>query len=722
MPNQKIVSSIKRLYELGALPEDIQAKLTRAEELDAFDRVAGAMADSKPYLDRILGESKPKTDGPEEIVQEEKETGPPQEDDPEPVGPETPRGLPNKAEPGELPKGVQFLQQTAKDTPRQLGLTARALGEGAAGMAGIAVDPISVLFNQFIPEGKQIPTMHSWAKDMLTQAGVPEAETKAEKIVQQIMQAFTGAGLGAGAAKVGSSLIQQAPKAGQLAGQLARSLAEKPGQQIIAAGSGEAARSGAEELGAPIPAQLAANLAGSLASGRVAGQRFDERTAQDLIEESLTPTRKGIAPIVRETEETFKTPVFSSDILPPRSRFWKIWQTLGETIPGTGMGGPRRVQQEARINSIKSLLDDFGVRYIDNASDDVMKDLLDKNSEFYTRMSKLKWEPIIKYSGRGTVPMTKTTAAIKSQIEELKNIGKTGSLDPVISKLETTLEDISGQTLEYVEKNRKRLGSYFNNPANAEFATYRDAITKKVYSAVNEDMGDFIKHHGDKKDFVKWKVGNQRISALKKEADNTILKSILAKGEHSPENIKRMLFSNKPSEVKILSRRLSPEGKQNAKVAVLSHALEKAGGYADLSPAKFATQVKKLGSSIGIFFSGPDLRRIEGLSRALALTKRANDAGLQTPTGMTTLPYAIGSFFTQALGSIELAAVGVLGTGALANILESKGVRNILMKLPKTRSGSIEEAEMFKRLYTVLLKEYPDIENFLPEEEEEGAN
>lgn len=637
------------------------------------------------------------------------------------------------AEPQGQPETAEESRTLGEEAKRQLGLTARALVEGGAGTLGVPVDPISVLMNQFIPEGKKIPTMYTWARDTLTQAGVPEPEGKAEEIVQQISQLMAGAAIPAGAAKIGAKIAstgaprkigqkildvitgrtpqasfgaaQQAPKTKRTLEMIASS----PEQQIVAAGVGEASRIGAEELGAPLPVQLGASLAGGMAGGRFAGKRLGERTAEELIEESLTPGDRRLRPVIEETTKEFKVPAFTSDVVPPRTRMGKAWQTLIETIPITGMGRARRGQQQARIAAIKEVLDDYGVRYSDNISDEVMLDLLETNQQKFKRASDLKWDVISSLSDSGKVPVNNTIDAAQREIRRLKQISKSGELNPLITRLENFISDVRGQSLEYLEENRKQLGKFFSSPSQTEVKDIGEKAANKIYAALNRDMGSFIEKKGGKAAYNKWRVGNKRIHNLKSEMDKTLLKSVLNKGVNTPEEINRILFSKKPSELKLLKSRLSKDGRNNAKIAILKRVMDDANGYENLSPAKFASQMKKKGDSIGIFFSGPELRRIEGLSRALALTKRADVAGLQTHTGMTALPYAIGSFFTELMGSVVGAAGLTLTTGAIGNALESKPVRDFLAEFPSVKAGSIEEAELFKRFMSSLVAKYPDM-------------
>ena len=111
----------------------------------------------------------------------------------------------------------------------------------------------------------------------------------------------------------------------------------------------------------------------------------------------------------------------------------------------------------------------------------------------------------------------------------------------------------------------------------------------------------------------------------------------------TPEAVRSMLFSAKPSDVKLLYKNLPASGRSAARAAVIDEALTKAGGMEATSPEKFKTQLVKMGSQIGVFFSGQDLDAVVGLQRALQLTSRAGAANVMPMTGQSLLPMSLAS-------------------------------------------------------------------------------
>ena len=125
-----------------------------------------------------------------------------------------------------------------------------------------------------------------------------------------------------------------------------------------------------------------------------------------------------------------------------------------------------------------------------------------------------------------------------------------------------------------------------------------------------------------------------------------------------------------------------------------------------MSPDKFARNVKKMADQVGVFFSGDDLQRVNGLVRVLDYTKHAGAAtaspvtGAQAvlPLGVAGLSTALGHMFGNGVVGFGLGLTAMGGVGMAAKFLESKPVRDILMKLPTVAKGSPEELALLKRL------------------------
>jgi hypothetical protein len=621
---------------------------------------------------------------------------------------------------------------------RQLGLGARATAEGLAGTAGIFTDPIAAVINQFVPPEKRLSTLQSVVSKILTDAGVPEPTTQAERLVGKTMEAVAGGG-------------------GQIAAarRIAAPLAAQPVSQLTGAAGAGAAAETAREAGVGPEGQLAAGLAGGVAGG-VAG------TARQM-----PGPRTADVEAAREAGVRLMT----SDVSPPQTGVTRVIQRAGEAIPGAGTTGPRLAQQQERVDAVRNLLQEYGAFRTADAPAEIVADLAAKRSDAIDKYKALKTGVFNRLDTVGEVPVDRSMAALDDQIERLRRIQAQGFADeiadaeqvlrdfqsvpvknrppdwrdveaslknnlrdlkvedrkgkiyaPVIKVLEDWRAALPGKTISEVESLRSSLGEAFVDPQLANIRTVGEKAVSSIYSQLRDDMGDFIRTNGDRKDFERWMISNKRLSQLGEELDMDALKKTLTKGDTTPEVVENMLFSKRPSEIKQLYKSLSPAGQQTARAAILARAAraseEMPRADVIVDPDKFAKEVRDLGESVGVFFKGDDLKRVEGLVRVLNLSRRAGEVAARASQEPSIAPVAAGTAGAVVAG-LPLAGLynllggGVLGTlgagtaagslGASARIYESAPVRNLLIKIAETKLGSPEERMLAAQLATLKL-------------------
>ena len=572
-------------------------------------------------------------------------------------------------------------------------------GAGAATLAGLVADPIVGSINSMFGTTYTLPT--DALQDLLSRVGVAEPRTAAERIVQTIAAGAAGAG---GMAAAGKAVEMAAGAAKPITQAVGAQLAANPVAQIAGGAGAGLAGQAAKEMGAGPAGQIAASLVGGVAGAKMAGTKIQPSAAQ-LPSDIADAERAGVR-------------LMTTDVVPPRTFASKWVQTVGERIPGAGTGGVRQAQQTERIEAVRNVLRDFGADDAARASDDVMKDLAKKRGADLSKYAGLKTEVIERLGQTGTVPMTNTVQAIDDQIAKLQGL-KTQEVAPIIERLTDWKAALQGQSLVNVETLRKQIGESFKAPELASVRGIGEKALSSIYKPLKQDMESFITQVGERRDVTKWKVADKRLADLAGELGMGTLKSVLKRGDATPEVIGNMLFSKKPSEVSQLYSSLTPAGRQSARAAILARAAEKAtADVAEgtvISPDKFSNEVKRLGTSIGVFFTGDDLKQVEGLTRVLNITKRASEAAAAPPTGVqTAIPVsaaALSSFFGGGLPGF-LATLGTAGgVGVAARIYESAPVRNLLIKIPQTVSGSPEEAALLKRLTSILQTQSQITEN-----------
>lgn len=610
-----------------------------------------------------------------------------------------------KAEGQGIPVEVMSEPSKTADLERGIGLTGRYLAQGAAGTIGLAYDPIAAVQNYLF--GTETQPLREQVKRALTDLGVPEPETATERVIGAISEGAVGAGGQAALARGAERVLTTGAQ--RIAGQLAA----QPGAQAAAGGAGGGAAQTVAEAGGGPGAQIAAGLAGGIVGGRAAGIRAEAPTA-------------GLPAAVREAEDV-GIRVMTTDVRQPTTFAGRWLQRTGEMIPVAGTGGPRAAQQQERIDASVDLLRNYGVTEASAADNtiisNVAKDLLARRGENLTKYTGMKNEVIERLSQPNTtVPVAKSVAKIDEEIARLNSISPT-QFKPVIDRLITWRDDLTGtrevtlpngqkqivvqgQPLATIEVLRKQIGEAFTDPSLAAVRSEGEKVLSRIYAPLREDMADYIKANGQRRDFDKWNIANKHLASMAGELELSAMKAALAKGDTSPEVIRTMLFSAKPSDVKALYRGLSAEGKRNARIAVLQEAFNKVGGnFENLSPDQFKRQLIRLGSPIGVFFSGQDLKAVEGLTRALKMTEQAGRAGVSPPTGVQAVPVVGAAVLTDILGGAGAGIVGGATIGGIARLYESAPVRNILLKLPQVAKGSPQEQELIKQLTVALRAE-----------------
>jgi len=417
--------------------------------------------------------------------------------------------------------------------------------------------------------------------------------------------------------------------------------------------------------------------------------------------------------------------LMTSDVFPPKGGAGQLMQTVMEKNPFLGTGSLRVAQQTDRINAVRDVLTQYGASDVTQLSNEVMTDLLQKRGADLAKWTGQKNEvidrlsmPVQEGANAIPVPVSKTVEAIDAQIAKLKSLN-TNEVAPVIAKLTDWKKAVQNQPLENIEMLRRQFGESFNDPGLAGVKGTAQKALNEIYPAVNDDMGAFIKANGNPEDFAKWKEANTELAGNIKELEVTALKNALDNGGQTPEVVQRLLFSGKPSDVQLLYKNLTKEGRAQAQAAVLAKVAENAltAGTEIVSPEKFVTQVQKLGGPIGVLFSGEDKATLDGLVRYLNSTRQASKFAANPQTGQqATIPIlgissvgGLANVLGSGAPSIESALAGIAGTvaggsmvGAASRIYESPAVRDLLVKLSRAKETD-QSATLVKRITSAIL-------------------
>lgn len=380
-------------------------------------------------------------------------------------------------------------------------------------------------------------------------------------------------------------------------------------------------------------------------------------------------------------------PVMTSDVMPPTTRMGQLTQSVGEVMP-LGTAGMRRDQQVARQNAVENLLADYGVTVDRDLASEVVSNLTESRAATINRYNDMKQNVIQQFVGRGDVPATKAISAIDGLLNNLRAENLPQQLGPLVRQLEDVRNSLSGPgDLAKIEANRKTLFDLKADPNLASISSKSEKAFQKVYNALNEDMGDFIKANGTMKDFNLWKVANTKLARTADELRVGGLKNVLNKGEFDPTLVTKMLAGTKPADVRTLFTSLNKDGRESARLLLIQDAAKRAMNKetGDVDPNKFARAVADMSDNFGQFFGASDLRRVKGLAEVLRATSRAQSAQFLPRTGEQIMPIAamggLGSLGTILGLSFGQGVAMSFAFGAAKRFYESKPARDLLLRI-----------------------------------------
>lgn len=415
---------------------------------------------------------------------------------------------------------------------------------------------------------------------------------------------------------------------------------------------------------------LAGGLGGTIqAAGNTAGAAKRLLTKTD----ELSPEQQIV-----QSAKANDIPVMTSDALPPQTFVGKTGQQLTEKIPVLGTGGNREAQQIKRIEAVDRLAE----RYGEFSYDAIVNSLKSQKDRVKTAAGSVLEKTGNQLDEVGTVPLSKTRATLDDVIEELNKPGviKNNTFMQDIDELVKAIDE-APQTFTMVKENRtlfREIANGADKVERSQMSTKAKAMLKRIEYALGQDMKEFAKIHLDDSGFTKWERANRVWADEAKKLTRTKLKNVLDNGDVTPESVKRMLFSKNQSELDMLYSSLTPQGRSNARSAIVSKMFEDMSRrQSGVTPNALVGEMKKNSRQIQAFFKGDERKRINGLRKALEATTRAQDAAVSTPTGQQLIGAAAGG---AAIVEPTIAA-GAGALGLIGRLYDSPVVRDSLIKL-----------------------------------------
>jgi len=248
-----------------------------------------------------------------------------------------------------MPRSAGPQRSATEELGRQAGLTARAGAQGLLALPGMVSDAATGLVNTGLDaalgqgNGFRFQRVSAAADNLLTHAGLPQAENDTERVVQDAAGAMASAASGVGLANKATEVLKSAGnKVGQY---VAEKLAAGPGMQVVGGGTSAGAAGAVRENGGGTAAQIGAGLAGALVP--VAGAYGLQSATRGVL--------RGGEAGRQQVEDSIKTFQNAAGVKPTLgqatgSRTWQAAETgLSNVVGGSGVMVRRGEQQAAAL-------------------------------------------------------------------------------------------------------------------------------------------------------------------------------------------------------------------------------------------------------------------------------------------------------------------------------------------------------------------------------------
>lgn len=391
-------------------------------------------------------------------------------------------------------------------------------------------------------------------------------------------------------------------------------------------------------------------------------------------------------------------PVLATDVAQPQTWAGRWAQQFSEKLGPLGSGPARGRQQVARESAVQGLADEFNIELDSPFALRMVNSINAKSTRRLEEAGRQRAAAVASLSQFGDVPLDRTLTAIQEQIQRQVRLGDRA--DPaVIKKLEATASALAGGDFDQLRLVRSEIISDVR-AARRDVDSRQEPIWQSIKSNLDKDMLSFGRAN-DRDSTRQWLRSNRTFAEELGVVRDTELRRVLNKGDATPEVVLPILSRGNESELNRLYNAMGENGRAAARAAILQDALDKSGFFSgdlnNINPDRFATRMLRPDTQIAtsVFFRGEDFQAIDGLTRLLDATRRAQQAGTVTPTGMQNVPLAaagLGGWSMQTNPVETLVAAGTLA--AFAKAYESGPMRSILVRIGKTPPGSDLETKL----------------------------
>ena len=434
----------------------------------------------------------------------------------------------------------------------------------------------------------------------------------------------------------------------------------------------------------------------ALGTGRLLGGA--RRTAKAVPDE--------VTGSVLDAGKQFHVPVMTSDVKPPQGYAGRFVQSMSEKLGPLGSGTARVSQQKAREAAVRGFAESMDIDIDTPFAADIVNSLNKQVSKEIADAGRIRTSAVNKLDEFGPVPLKRTEAAVRKQVAKQKRLGEKG--DPaLIESMQNDLKAAQGGDFSLVKDIRTEVIDDLKAIRRSDDA--RSAASKQaIKSAMDEDLKLFAQQH-DRQAAADWIKSNRAFADAYTRAKDTELKRIIKSGEATPEKIMPLLRGGKASELQRLHKTLGPKGQEAARKAIIQDALKDSKFFevdANPNPDAFATALNRANrqQAIKVFFSGQGKKELDGLTRLLNATRRAQQGSAVVKTGEQMIAPGAAALASVGLYADPVFTGGVIGvTAGLLKAYESRPFRGLLVKLSNTPKGSRVEKQLLDSASTFVV-------------------
>ncbi|WP_373430851.1 injection protein [Serratia fonticola] len=415
---------------------------------------------------------------------------------------------------------------------------------------------------------------------------------------------------------------------------------------------------------------------------------------------------KGISALTRATRGTIapdkqaaidfakqnNLPLMTSDVFQKEKTLPQQWaSTLGERIPFFGTGKNRLSQQGARESLVKTFSDEVG-----GISDDALYRSASAGQQQFIKAAGQRYDRVINAMGDTPVDISGTAKAIDNQIARLTRPGASQDRSAV-KVLQQYKDDITSgaNNLRLARDNRTDLRKRFMAAPDEVDRDVLEKALEPIYKAYTQDMAKAVSKKLGPEEANKLYRADRSWARFNDMMSNTRVQKAIQTGRVNPEDVSKLIFSQKAADRSQLFRLLDDKGRQNARGALVQNALNKSTKPSgDISVENFINELHRTREQAGSFFKGEQGKRLDGVVKYLDSTRQASKANFQALNGQQLYGIVMGGGImnTAAIAGFMKTAAAVVPTmaaaGGIARGYESQLMRNALLRLANTPRGS----------------------------------